>query len=825
VAAGLVTTTTDLDRVILTIDLREINPAELVDRRFSEVQAEQAPGGDARRVDFRRVILLDDAVKLTAHHEVYAHILDSHVDVSLLCLAIGPGQQDDSTVALRRPFQLGPPKAATLWVGDKYGIGWRMESTQADQVYIPGQTGEPDALLGILEALRIPQIFDRVVEMASSMPGAAASPGIRLFHGDLDPFVLADAQRAAIRRLTDPGSGVDDLMPAADPRPSSSPSGSPSGRASDVIRPGGTIEELYKRCRRAAHDTVLVVGRMTRSRGLFRADAAPMRSAFGKLADSLSEFSDAIERALDWANPQTGFEDVHRDQLDQLGIEVGRPEPAGTKRALEDLDKVALTALERGQPLPAIADKLRGAADKAVPQGTGPYLNRLHRICSKDMLASLRKPPPFLSSAPSPGLLAATFAVCLLSGLWPAPIGLCGAIALLGVLAGAIWLRSRAALISVAATGADWRFVLLQLAVALAGSVCGVALSRVLRLPEPNGPAGIVVGAAITVVLVLALVLLWWSALGRRWSASIRLNRLVGSADQLRTLIAEAARDEWQVAERQIAVSDHARIMAGIFDDAAEGLRSYEAGLPDPHDHGLPSQERRYDFDGVSQELVLSDLADAVAETVRRIAIRLDNGSITTVLTATVRDELDAVLKSYRVHLATAGLHEPPPFGRESEQRNSLVRSLMERGSDMQELVRSDVRDEHITQLCAPEHLMLLETQAIAAELIKFAPRAAQNFVANTTVGRGATEAMRRPIEWTTTSPIVGVVRLVPLRASAVSEEWPAAKKGGPGTTGGGPRHAAGPPGGGTSPGTPGHGVPGSGSIPGHDEDEGDDGE
>jgi hypothetical protein len=771
-----VTTTTDLDRAIVTIDLRTSDPAKLIRRRFSEVQAERVPDGDSRRVDFRRVILLDDAVKLTAHHEVYAHILDSHVDISLLCLAIGPGQQGDSTVALRRPFQLGPPKAATLWVGDEYGIGWRMESTQADQVYIPAQAGESDALLGMLEALRLPQIFDRVVEMASSMSGGAACPGIRLFHGDIDPFVLVDAQRAAIRRLTDPGSGIDDLIRSADPRPPSGPPGPSSSHASDAIRPGGTVDEMYKRCRRAGRDAAVVVGRMTRARALFRHDAAPTGSAFGKVADALSEFSDAIERALDWANPQTGFEDVHREQLDQLGIEVGRPEPAGTKRTLEDLDKLVLTALERGQPLPAVAERLRGEADKTVPQGTGPYLDRLHRICGKDMLASIRKLPAFLSSPPSPGLLAATFAVCLLSGLWPTPIALCGAIALVGVVAGAGWLLSRATLISPLAARVGWRFALLQAAAALAGSSCGVALSRVFPLPAPTGPVGAAIGVAATLVLVLALVTLWWAAVGRRWSASIRLHRVMGAADLLRALIAEAAREEWRVAEERIAVSNHARVLAGIMDDATEGLRSYEAGLPDPYDPERPRQQRRHDSDNVSQELVLSDLGDAVAETVRRIVVRLDNGSLTTADKATVQDELAAVLSIYRVHLATAGLHEPPPFGRESERRSSLVRSLMERGSDMQDLIRSDVRDEHITQLCAPEHLMLLETAATAAELIKFAPRAAQAFTTNTTGGHMVSEGASRPIEWTTASPIVGVVRLVPLRASAVSEEWPTSK-------------------------------------------------
>jgi hypothetical protein len=769
------TSATDLDRVILTIDLRDTDPAKLTRRRFSEVQAERAPDGDARRVDFGRVILIDDAAGLTAHHEVYAHILDSHVDVSLLCLAIGPGPEDDPTVAVRRPFQVGPPKAATLWVGDLYGIGWRMESTQADQVHFPGQVAEADALSGILEVLRLPQIFDRVLDVVGSMPGGAACPGIRVFRGDIDPYLLADAQRAAIRRLTDPGSGADDLLPSADARHLFDAPGQQPSRISDVIRPGGMVDEMFKRCRRAGHDAVLAVGRMTGPRGLFRVEAASVRAAFGRLADALSEFTEAVSRALDWADPRTGFEDVHREQLDQLGIELTRARPAGTAYALEALDELTLTALDRCRSLPAIAERLRGEADKAVPQGTGPYLDRLNRICSADMLSRLRTPPAFLPSSPSPGLLVATFVVCLLSGLWPRPVALCGSIAVLGVLLGIAWLRSRAAPIAAASARAGWRFALSQLAAALAGSLCGVGLSRVFKLPGPAGLIGVGVGAGTTVVLVLALILLWWSALGRRWSASMRLIRLSGTADALRALVAEVARDEWQVAEERVAVSDYARIMAGIMDDAADGLRSYAAGLPDPDSHGHAGG-RRHDYDQVSQDLALYDLADAVADTVRRIAATLDAGRLTMVDGATVQHELTAALSTYRGHLAAAGLHERPPFGRASEQRSALVRSLMERGSDMQELSRSDVRDERIIQLCAPEQLMLLETQAATAELIKFAPRAAQDFV-GVAFGRRATAGagtQGRPIEWTAASPVVGVVRLVPLRASAVCEVWPA---------------------------------------------------
>jgi hypothetical protein len=138
----------------------------------------------------------------------------------------------------------------------------------------------------------------------------------------------------------------------------------------------------------------------------------------------------------------------------------------------------------------------------------------------------------------------------------------------------------------------------------------------------------------------------------------------------------------------------------------------------------------------------------------------------------TVQREIEATLGIYQAHLADSGLYEPPPFSRRLEQRRTLVGSLMERGSDLQELIRSGVGDERIIQLCAPEHLMLLETEANAAELIKFAPRAAREYVGGTFSEPVSLHSQDHPVEWTAVSPVAGVLRLVPLRASAIEQIW-----------------------------------------------------
>ncbi|HXL19106.1 MAG TPA: hypothetical protein VN961_16450, partial [Streptosporangiaceae bacterium] len=463
----------------------------------------------------------------------------------------------------------------------------------------------------------------------------------------------------------------------------------------------------------------------------------------------------------------------HREQLTRFGIELSRLRPVAPGHAVEAVRELTVTALEKHHPLPAIVVRLRDEADGLVPQGTSPYSERVGRICPDGAVRRLRQPPAVLPAAMSPGLLAATFAACLLSGLWPAPVALSGVIAVLGVGAGAAWVSSKASAIVPVPARLGWRFVLSQLAAAVAGSACGVALSRAGSLPVPAGPAGIASGAGVAVVVVFGLTMLWWSVLAGRWYASLHLRRLTGVADMLRSLVVEVARDEWQMAGDRAAASNYARVMAGIVDDAVSSLRDYASGLPDPG-RGGGTRANPQAHERVSREIVLLDLGDAVADSVGRLAASVGFGSLKAADGDMVQRELDPALHAYQAHLDTVGLHEPPPFARASEERSTLVKSLMERRSDMQELIRSDVRDERITQLCAPEQLTLFETDPLSAELITFAPRAARDFTSLETswkVGRNAREHL---IEWTSGSPVAGLLRLVPLRARAVEAEWPA---------------------------------------------------
>lgn len=762
------TAETGTGHLIVTIDLRGIDPATVTGRRFSEVQADMAAGADGQ-VDFRRVILLDHVEELTEHDEVYAHILDSHIDVSMLCLAIGPPSAEEPTVAIRRPYQLGPPKAAILWIGDVRGIGWRMDSTLAERVNLKsGQQGGDAALRELIEILSLPQVFDRAIELAGAMRGAAASPGLRVVRGDVTADILADAQRSAIRQLTNPGSHAIDLPPT-DGTGGRSAKGQRTSRTSDVIRPGGRIDELYQQSRRAGHDALAIVRRLTAASGLAR-DAGPSaRRALREFADTLAKFTDLVTWLLDEADTRSGLESSHRQQLDELGIELGAAPSESSADTMQALTEQTLAEIDRCQPLPAIAERLRDESDKMVPRGTSEYQARLQRICPPSLFSRLRTPPAVVEGVPPAGVLAGTFVTCLISGAWPKPFGLFCAVALLGTVAVTARVIALAASITSLARSAVWRFLAGQLAAAATGAGCGVALSKVITA-APGGAAGVAAGAGVTVVLLVALAGFCWRVLGGRWSANMQVSRLVNTPDLVRGLVADVARSEWQVAAARTTASDLARVMAGMVDDAAVTLRSFGDSLP-AGGQGTASGRQRSDRDQVSRELVIIDLAAAIGTALDRLAASRGPGGLANVDSQAVQQEVAVLLDCYQVHLTTSGLHEPPPFARARERRDILVKSLVERGSDVYEAIQLTIADDRITQLCMPEQLTLLEISADKAELIRFAPRSRQGFMDQ----QAAAGVLAHPVTWTLASPMAGVLRLVPLRASAVETIMPKA--------------------------------------------------
>jgi hypothetical protein len=738
---------TEVDRVIVTIDLRDIDPATVLGRPFYEFQAERGPQRTDGQVDFSRVILVDRAGQLLDHSDIYAHVLDSHIDVSMICVAIGPPPAADPTVAIRRPLQLGPPKAAIVWVGDLDGIGWRMDSTLASQVNMPpnGSTPDPARLpQELLDAISLPQVFDEVITLVTAMPGNVASPGVRTVYGDIPADILSVAQRAAIKQLTKKPGSTD--MAGLGNWKRDLGYGPP-----DVIRPGGRLDDLARQSVRTGNGAINQVRGVTDIGGFARSHPG-VRPALRVFADAIEAQRGAAAWALDEVDTSLGFDSRQRQDLSDVGIDLTEPPAAAVENITTILTEQSLDSIGKCQSLPAIASRLLDEAEEAGPRGTRQYQASLRDAVSDGFLRTLRTPPAFISGVPPAPVLATAFATCLVSGTWPQPGGLYGAISAIASILIGLWMLSRGAELSPATRRGAAAFLASFGGAAVVGAGCGVALSRVVTARPVAG-----LGAVVTVAMLALLTLISWRVLTRRWVRDAQVARIASAPNSIRKVMVNATQNEWRFVAACTAISNHAKALADLIEGVTTTLADHDAKLAGLGAKGSPGDQE-------SQELVSIDLAAGTASALDRLVAAHGAGGLAAVDGRLVRREVTEMLDEYRVHLLTASLHEAPPFARVGERRAELAQALVERGSGLQSAVRYVVADERINQLCAPHQLTLLETRPDRAELVRFAPHAAQGLIDQRSAGH------ERPVRWTWASALAGVLRLVPLRPGAVED-------------------------------------------------------
>jgi hypothetical protein len=767
-----------MERVIAIVDLRQADIADLISRPFTQFQVEYAGVSNAALVDPGRVVIIDEVDKLVEHHDLYAHVLDSHVDISVLCVAVGPGSDNLSIDKVRRPGQLAPPKAATLWIGDIEGVGWRMDSSQADVVhstsFLTGRSSGvvPDTFLG---AIGLRPVFDRVLGALDRMPGAVASPGIRAVRCDVDSAALAQAKRRAASHLAGMRSATQTVL---EPISLSAVLGPGELEArSDVLTNDGQLDLLYKKCLTTATGADRAVRRFAGPSGLFGADSSKPRSALRALGAAIKEYADTIERLLDRPGVNTGLDVISRDELSGIGISVERMPDLDLTATAEAVNEWTVASLDKRGSLPAIAAKLRGAADALVPQGTGSYLAKLTKIRQgsvPDRLAAI--PGPATESVP-PWLALVTFVVGLLAGAWPTPVALCGALAVLGITGVALWITAIAKSVAGRAGGRrSWILLAVQGIAGLVGAAVGVAISKAIALPGPSGPAGIATGVGLVLVLLVGLALLSWSALARRWTQDLNVPGWQRSARALRELIIEVTAQEFLLGERRRAAADLVRAMANAADEMTTYLRGFATASAGPVGEAVDGQGA-IDRQDVIGDLVLADVSDAAAVTFGKLSNDLRFGLSASAAASSALAELESRMDAYLAHLESTGLSEAPTFTRETQQglRRRLAGTLLERTANFIELLETGMQDVRISQLCTPPQLSLVEPEPTRAEMIKFAPRPVQELLAARRGQFSPPADQIGRVEWTRLSKVAGTLRLVPVRVDAVDVVWPTA--------------------------------------------------
>ncbi|WP_371544947.1 hypothetical protein OG266_10535 [Streptomyces sp. NBC_00554] len=801
------------DKLVVCLDLRhelaEVMDPQTLDERFRDAMRE----AHLRSADVSRVLVIDTAAALLSHHAAYERLCSKSLVSTVLCLAVGPAPGPEEHV-LSLPAQLRSPVAATLWIGDVRGVGWR--PGQAPSLALTDTDLAADDIAGLeplIELLQVAEVFDGAVATLGELPSAVASPALRLLVHEVPEEDLMRAQLQALDACVSP---PDDLR--AGPAPGGT-LGVLAGYAepedlsvADCLPESSLLRQAHWHSVQRLSEADDGLNRLASWRGLLRLEdpAAGVVESLREAGHSLADYRDSIEQTFEWVDGRAGLNADGRDHLTQMGIQL--PHVPGTRpdEVGNELRRQVMLRLERRHPLPEIVSWLRDFAGRSAPTGSAAQIDRLHRVCPDSLLDTLVEPPPPVvgNNVVRPGLWG--FAAALLAAV--SPLGIWGAgLVLLLLMAGTV------------RTAGSVRRVPWVVAFALAGA-WAVGSAAGLALRASGLPAW--AGAPLMVLALLAVALSahsLWTATVRDWRADTGLSEAVAAAEHLGDVLDQGVLGHWLLADARAGASDQAKALAhlvqtvcGTLAEFAEqlGRRARPAWPAAPGGTGRagPAGQRggstfAVEYVGQAgqalQVTLAGDITDLVAEVLSpywHVVLR-DPSSAASLPVVARTDEL---VHEYQQQLARVGTTPAPPFALVPANRPDPATLV---GVDLNRIVDvllPDSRGEAL-QLCSPDQLRMLDRTPAAARSFGFVPQAVQGAFWKTVEDQpGATGARHgqdgegggvdeeRPgpswpaarssasmsaqlpeIVWTASGRFAGLLRLVPLSSGAVRSVWP----------------------------------------------------
>ncbi|CCK26434.1 hypothetical protein BN159_2055 [Streptomyces davaonensis JCM 4913] len=796
------------DRLVVCIDLRheldKVMGSPTLDERFRYAMRE----AHVRSADVSRVLVIDTVAELPTHHAAYERLCSDPLVSNLLCLAVGPLPGPDERV-LSLPAQLRPPVAATLWIGDVRGIGWR--PGQARSLALTDTDIAADDSTGLeplIDLLRVAEVFDEAVAALSELPSAVASPSLRLL---VHEVAEQDLMRAQLQALDACVSPPDDL------RAGRAPGGALDVLAGYVQAEDLSVEDCLPESSLLRQAHWRSIGRLSEAndrldalagwRGLLMVGepAGDVVQAAREASHALADYRDAIEQTFEWADGRAGLNADGRDHLAQMGIQLPlvpgtRPEEVGG-----ELRRQVVQQLRRRRPLPEIVSWLRDFAARTVPTGSAAQLDRLHRICPDDLLDTLREPPPpSIGTDPVPPALWAA-AAALLAGL--SPVGVWGVLVVLVLLgAGAARTAGSPGRVPPATAGA--------LAVSwLVGGAAGLGL-RSVGMPVWTGTPLLVLALLAAALSARSL----WVAAVRQWRSDTGLAEAGEAVERLGEVLDQGVLQHWLLADARAGASDQAKALAHLVQSVCDTLAEFAEQLSrrarpawdsPPRDDGRtgPAGGRggstfAVEYVGQAGQALKTTLAGDVADLVAEVLapyweVVLRDPSSAAALP--VASRTDGLMHEYMQQLGKMGTTPPPPFASASAGRPDPATLV---GVDLRRIVDvllPDSRNDAL-QLCSPDQLRMLDRAPGSARSFGFVPHAMQGAFWKAAVGsagsekgpddqgNGADDAPRNnrwaahgspdvvgmpEIVWTASGRFAGLLRLVPLSAGAVRSVWP----------------------------------------------------
>ncbi|MER5195200.1 hypothetical protein ACWD3J_30490 [Streptomyces sp. NPDC002755] len=795
------------DKLVICLDLRhelaDVMDPQALDERFRDAMRE----AHVRSADVSRVLVIDTTSTLLSHHAAYERLCSKSLVSTVLCLAVGPAPDPEAHV-LDLPAQLRPPMAATLWIGDVRGIGWR--PGQGRSLALTDTELAADDIAGLeplIELLQVAEVFDETVSALGELPSAVASPALRLLVHEVPEEDLMRAQLQALDSCTSPpddlragpapGGALAVLAGYAEPEDLS---------VADCLPESSLLRQAHWRSVQGLSEADDGLNRLASWRGLLGLDnpATEVVEALHDAGHALADYRDSIEQTFEWVDGRAGLNADGRDHLTQMGIQL--PHVPGTRpdEVGAELRRQVIVRLERRRPLPEIVSWLREFAGRAVPTGSAAQVERLHRICPDGLLDTLVEPPP-----PSGGT------ALVRPALWGAAAALLAAASPLGVWGAVLVLILLAA--GAVRTVGSVRRLSPPVAVALAGaSAVGGAVGLALRTAGVPAWAD----APLLVLCLLAVAqsarALWTTAI-RDWRAATRLGEAVTAAESLGEVLDQGVLRHWLLADARAGASDQAKALAHLVQTVCDTLAEFAEQLgrrSRPAWNAAPRGNERTGLSGrrggstfaveyigqagqTLQTTLAGDINDLVVEVLSpywHVVLR-DPSSAASLPVVARTDEL---VHGYQRQLSRVGTTPPPPFARVPANRPDPATLV---GVDLHRIVDVLLPDSRgdALQLCSPDQLRLLDRTPAAAHSFGFVPQAVQGAFwkaaedqsgagrgdgggrdegvhsgVRSAAGASAPVSVRLPeIVWTGSGRFAGLLRLVPLSAGAVRSVWP----------------------------------------------------
>jgi hypothetical protein len=742
------------ENTVIELDIRDRSTAD------AEGHAAEAVRDFRWRRGSARLVVIDDARSLADHDSIYQTI-QAHQGSNVLCIAVGGPASRAAGVALRTTQVLNNQTTATLWVGDPDGVSWPTDVLPASDT--PLVTTPQETLRALREILRMPEVFDQVIRLADKLPYRVASPGHLVAAGQVGPAQLAAAQLASVDQVAggaDPAArpmGQDALVtdywplitterPATDVDPTRLRRDSPLGA---VQHDAGTLLQA------ARTEASEVDGRFGPR---LTAPPSPVLDRTVAAGEKVAEFQRGVHDLFGRVDVREGLSHAARDRLTHAGIDMRDLDDATHRDIATRLRELVLARFQQGLSLRDAAELGREIAEHAAPAGSRGRLSELDAACPDDLIARLTTPPPFPWSLVTPWVLAVVTVCGLLAGLTPAGL-IAGIVVALGWSAVVFAADTRRPTVGQRPIRFD-PMVLTHLGAVVVGAIGGVAIADALRLPAWLGWVcllGPVVG------LPLALRRWWWRA-----SDSWGLTELLDAGQQAHAAVLRLL---CQVVVGDWVANDARRFLArGAFEiatalDAVGGALGEWVPVARP---GSPVEGRTSAGEQL-QNLITEDIRHVVGRALEGSWHALEAGTFADVGDG-VRQRTLELLDGYSRHLENVGIDQPfqPDVGTPPAPRTQLVRTLWQQSTEINWLMYDAGADSPMIQLCGPEDVFLLDGARENFGLVRFAPRAAREPVtAVRPTGQPDVE-----ITWTGAGHIAGVLRLVPLRSTAVESDW-----------------------------------------------------